>query len=147
MSEGISRHVFVQAYRPPFPDPRRWNEINYWQQYYYFKREWMVPKTGLCPDSINCSSLTSRANPENVSQEGVSETRPETNEAVQQATEEDESEDIQYELSEEWASRFAKTLENMKKRRRQQQRENEDESDSVPKKKRQTKKSNQKRGN
>lgn len=137
MSSGTSRHVFVQAFRPPFPDPRRWNDISYWQQYYYLKCEWMVPKVNYSGTGDYSSSFPSSESSESLPQETKSEA-----ELDQQPTEED-SNDLQYELSEEWASRFAKTLENMKKRRRQQRREDDEDQDAIPKRKRRPKKQNQ----
>lgn len=137
MSSGISRHVFIQGFRPPFPDPRKWNEISYWQQYYNLKYEWLVPRvyysgTGDYSLPFPCSEY---------SEFPPQETKSEA-ESDQQPTEED-ADDLQYELSDEWASRFAKTLENMKKRRRQQRKEDDEDQDAIPKRKRRVKKQTQ----
>lgn len=113
------RHVFVKPYNPPFPDPRKWGLV-------HTTTGWMQ---GYSHSSIQAFNIAQSQNEE----------LPTSSEQTNHSNYEDLNEEWELEMNDEWAERFAATLENMRKRRREQLSESKDEDDSVPKgKKRKT---------
>jgi hypothetical protein len=115
-------HIFLKPYSPPFPDPRQWTRLQNDQSGQ--SGCWMLPtnsRLAFDHTAIISKPVDGKSEINNSSLASTSINEYGHNESVEKTSCSDT--EWEMELSSEWATRFANTLEKMKKRRREQSRD------------------------